>query len=89
MTLVGMKNIVLDEKSAPNKIAKNDLWKMMLSSQFHIVSHKVQETQLYLSNNLEDIAKENLVGQCTTGHSCKRSSKMKLMKLIEFAFRQK
>jgi hypothetical protein len=30
----------------------------------------------YLSEHVIDIARDNLLGQCTTGHSCKETAKV-------------
>lgn len=40
-------------------------------------------TKLYLQEHMTGIAEDNLRGQCTKGHSCKRSSKVLLKKLLE------
>lgn len=39
-------------------------------------------TRLYLLCHLKDIAEENLIGQCTDGHSCKQRSQEQLKRLI-------
>jgi hypothetical protein len=36
-----------------------------------------------MTQHLIDIAHDNLLGQCTTGHSCKESAKQELQQLIQ------
>ena len=48
----------------------------------------VRETQLYFLQHLSRIAKDNLKGQCTAGHSCKRSAKQALRGMISTPLQQ-
>ena len=49
---------------------------------FGVTKTSVKETQEFLISNKKAIAKENLLGQCASGHSCKDSAKEKLRQII-------
>ena len=46
---------------------------------------QIQETLIFLQTNRIQIAKDNLIGQCTTGHSCKDKAKEELQRIISTA----
>jgi Putative rhamnosyl transferase len=79
-TSAGMLNIQAD--------APYDTWWVhyvfwnMLHESFGITRQNIQWIQSYLTLHLIDIARDNLLGQCTTGHSCKVSAKQELEQLI-------
>lgn len=54
----------------------------MLEESFGIRREELQWMQRYLTEHLIEIASDNLLGQCTTGHSCKESAKQELEQLI-------
>lgn len=54
----------------------------MLHVSFGIDREACRWMNAYLTKNLYDIAHDNLLGQCTTGHSCKISAKADLERLI-------
>ena len=54
----------------------------LLHTSFGIERDACQWMKAYLTNNLIDIARDNLVGQCTMGHSCKVMAKADLEGLI-------
>jgi hypothetical protein len=54
----------------------------MLEESFGIRRQELQWMQSYLTEHLIEIASDNLLGQCTTGHSCKESAKQELEQLI-------
>jgi hypothetical protein len=56
------------------------LWNLV-KDQFHITSTMVVSS--YLKDHIVEIAKDNLSGQCTVGHSCKMQAKEDLQRLIE------
>lgn len=58
------------------------LWDM-LEERFGIMVEDAIETKRYFEENMKEIAKENLEGQCRPGHSCKESSQKKLVQIIE------
>ena len=84
-TSAGMMDILAGEtkktKLPPEKQKK--LWLHLQSSHFMMSSSNIQSIQTYIRENLVGIAKENLKGQCTDGHSCKSSSKEKLQRIID------
>ena len=80
-TSAGMKDTQL-ETELFNAKAINMLWSI-LERLFYVDRSKARETNAYVQSHLQEIARENLVGQCTTGHSCKNSSVEILQKIIE------
>ncbi len=56
----------------------------MLLSDFGIEDRRLERVKTYFEMNGLGIAKDNLMGQCTNGHSCKDSSKEKLQKIIQY-----
>ena len=79
-TSAGMKDTELQHEVL-NKDGVKRLW-TALDKIFFVSLDKVKETNQYVLDNLPQIAKENLEGQCTTGHSCKNSSAILLQKLL-------
>ena len=55
----------------------------MLHSSFGVLRQKVNWVNQYISDHLVDIAYDNLMGQCTTGHSCKVSVCMCVAHLLD------
>ncbi|GKY97800.1 hypothetical protein MPSEU_000738100 [Mayamaea pseudoterrestris] len=49
---------------------------------FRLNRSQIKGINQYLTDHLIDIAKDNLYGQCTTGHSCKDKAKAALEELI-------
>lgn len=80
-TSAGMKDVEL-EKEILDKQGIKLMWKAM-NKLFFIEKSKAEETNAYILENVQQIAKENLEGQCTKGHSCKNSSAVLLQKLIQ------
>jgi hypothetical protein len=62
-------------------------WNMIHQS-FRISRPTLKWIHQYLSDHLIAIAHDNLIGQCTTGHSCKESAKQELERLIQSRQRQ-
>jgi hypothetical protein len=74
-TSAGMLNVVGErEDNDPNTVKSPWVtyayWNMLHES-FRIQREQVQWMHHYLSDHLIEIAHDNLLGQCTTGHSCK------------------
>lgn len=80
-TSAGMMNVDL-EKEILDKERRELMWKA-LDKLFFVSRDRAVETNQFVLENLPQIAKENLEGQCTKGHSCKNSSVVLLQKLIE------
>jgi len=57
------------------------LWKV-LQSNFGINPSQVKQTQQFFMNNRIQIALENSLGQCSTGHSCKDKARERLQKIF-------
>jgi hypothetical protein len=58
------------------------LWKV-LKEKFEIDLEEVKRTQKFLNDNRLEIAVENSLGQCSTGHSCKDKARERLEKIVE------
>ena len=84
-TSAGMYNIDILEKNIIHGIDQKELTKKLWTlskNNFGIDKTKVKETQNYLIKNKKMIAYENLLGQCTNGHSCKDKAKEELNSII-------
>ena len=85
-TSAGMMGIRMDEKDALPEDKRLLLWKLLQSPKhFHIDAEDVRIANRFIHQNIVEIAKDNLKGQCTPGHSCKLSSKEQLQRLTELA----
>ena len=85
-TSAGMMGIRMDEKDALPEDKRLLLWKLLQSPKhFHIDADDVRVANRFIHQNIVEIAKDNLKGQCTPGHSCKLSSKEQLQRLTELA----
>jgi hypothetical protein len=80
-TSAGMKDTQL-EKELPDQKSVTMLWNI-LEKLFYISRNKASETNRFVQDHMAQIAKENLEGQCTSGHSCKNSSVVMLQKLMK------
>jgi hypothetical protein len=75
-----MMNVDL-EREILDKEGRQLMWKA-LDKLFFVQKERAKETNEFVLSNLQQIAKENLEGQCTKGNSCKNSSVVLLQKLI-------
>ncbi len=82
-TSTGMEKVDLHhvDVSVQDKDFTEKLWRVSEYA-FGVTKTSVQKTQKFLVSNKQAIAKENLLGQCTLGHSCKDSAKKKLRKIV-------
>ena len=80
-TSAGMKDISL-QKEILDKEGVNMVWKA-LDKLFFVSQQQATETNAYVLEHLPAIAKDNLEGQCTRGHSCKNSSVVILQNLVQ------
>jgi Putative rhamnosyl transferase len=82
-TSAGMKDVLrgAGAKEEEDTAVDEAIWDN-LYTYFRIQREKVQFAQEYFPQHLVEIAKDNLVGQCTTGHSCKETSKTQLREII-------
>jgi len=85
-TSAGMSNIGLVEKNILRGIDQKEftdkLWTLS-KDKFGVNKTKVIETQNFLIKKKKMIAYENLLGQCTSGHSCKDRAKEELKRIVE------
>jgi hypothetical protein len=81
-TSAGMRNVPMDENFMPRAELTNKLWQL-LEERFAMNQTRLQETQSFLIEHEQQIAYENLLGQCTTGHSCKEEAKQELQQYIQ------
>eukprot|EP00934_Nitzschia_sp_Nitz4_P002462 Nitzschia sp. Nitz4//scaffold118_size93875//27692//28942//NITZ4_004782-RA/size93875-processed-gene-0.57-mRNA-1//-1//CDS//3329533706//2452//frame0 len=83
-TSAGMLDVSLGEEKVPKPAVTNKLWQFLHDS-FHIQTAAIQETQQYLLDHKAQIAYENLLGQCTSSHSCKEDAKAQLRQYVQEA----
>lgn len=81
-TSAGMQRVPLDPRAVVERKLEKKLWQL-LTDRFNMNQTRVRSTQEFLFRNRKLIAQENIVGQCTTGHSCKSTAKSELRKYIE------
>jgi len=81
-TSAGMEDTEFNSILDVGKDGTNIIWNK-LKIEFNVSKDSVRSTQTFFQTFAKDIARENLEGQCTNGHSCKKSSEHKLKKLID------
>mmetsp|Transcript_438 Transcript_438/g.991 ORF Transcript_438/g.991 Transcript_438/m.991 type:complete len:345 (-) Transcript_438:19-1053(-) len=83
ITSAGMSRIQ-NPPGASQKI-KNRTERMwgLVQREFNIVPQQAISVSQYMKDHLAGIVADNLKGQCTPGHSCKNSSKVKLEEVLE------
>ena len=81
-TSAGMLKIKADPRSLLETPLMEKLWELM-EERFEISRTVVEGTQEFLIEHQRQIAYENLLGQCTKGHSCKPQAKEELLKFIQ------
>jgi hypothetical protein len=82
-TSAGMLNVHPPLNSLYDSWWVNYVFANMAHESFGISRASLAWINHYLSDHVIDIARDNLLGQCTTGHSCKESAKADLEKLIQ------
>ena len=88
MTSAGMHNIeargepTVDTPQHYKEIAAK-LWQHSIEKNFGISTQKAKEAAAFMSRNYLGTVRDNLRGQCTSGHSCKISSLEKLQRTID------
>lgn len=80
LTSAGMMDVFEKKKSSHND-RQEGLWDM-LSHEFGL-SSSLDPVQDFLNQHVIEIARDNLQGQCTEGHSCKLQSIEALQRLID------
>lgn len=92
-TSAGMLRILHDtpDSADDDRLPPPPSWQMkyamwdMCHKLFSISRVRVAWVQSYLTRHLYEIGLDNLHGQCTTGHSCKKGAKADLERLIEIS----
>jgi len=82
VTSAGMMGVTLEGKIDRNRW--KDFWEK-LETGFKISLKEAKLVNSFILKNLEAIALENEMGQCTEGHSCKTKSKEKLLRMRDLA----
>jgi hypothetical protein len=82
-TSAGMADIQQQQNGLITKDEKSQVktWEL-IERAFAISVSEVEECQAHLEAEMAVIAQDNLSGQCTKGHSCKGTSKEKLLKIV-------
>jgi hypothetical protein len=81
-TSAGMKGIDFQPVYPPSSELIQKLWKL-LEERFSLNQTRVRESLQYFSDHRREIAYENILGQCTSGHSCKEKAKEELKAIME------
>lgn len=89
-TSAGMKNVgereelkALDAKAIKEQEQLNELRWQVLRKSMGIDTSSATNVNNYMQDHLVEIARDNLKGQCSVGHSCKKNAKEKLKALLD------
>jgi Putative rhamnosyl transferase len=76
-TSAGMQKVDSPDVHVPSQVQKEMTQKLwhFLEGRFHMTQYDALETQHFLYEHQAQIAYENLLGQCTSFHSCKQQAK--------------
>jgi hypothetical protein len=61
---------------------QDQLW-IITKARFGLTQEAARNVHEYFAQHMQAIARENLMGQCTSGHSCKSSSRMILESILK------
>lgn len=91
-TSAGMLNVLLGQKvkmdrkyvagARKQEIMQQQLWEAT-TPRFGLAPEHGSRLRSYLKAHLQSIAADNLRGQCSTGHSCKETSKILLQAIVD------
>ena len=81
ITSAGMSRIEADREGMKYENQTKLFWKVV-EQDFGISQDAAETTSQYLKDHLSEIIVDNLKGQCTFGHSCKDSSREKLLSIL-------
>lgn len=83
-TSAGMADVLLGDEDAEDDEpwVQYVMWNA-LHEMFRLERPPLEWMNTYLKQHLTEIATDNLLGQCTTGHSCKESAQADLQRIIE------
>ena len=82
VTSAGMRNVGIVQSQQPERKWEEKLW-WFAQDRFAMDVTHVEHVQQYIRQHQSQIAYENLLGQCTTGHSCKDQAKEALIAYSE------
>ena len=77
-----MRNVGIVQSQQPERKWEEKLW-WFAQDRFAMDVTHVEHVQQYIRQHQSQIAYENLLGQCTTGHSCKDQAKEALIAYSE------
>lgn len=86
-TSAGMQDVAAPDFHIPDTVQSElteKLW-LFLQERFQMKREDAQQARQYLYENQAQIAYENLMGQCTSHHSCKQQAKESLEKYVKDA----
>jgi hypothetical protein len=81
ITSAGMSRVDATPEGMRYENQTDRFWKIV-ERDFGISRQAAETTSQYLKENLSPIILDNLKGQCTFGHSCKESSRDKLLSIL-------
>ncbi len=89
-TSAGMRNVKMnivdkEELSRHTVPIDNKHLIRVLQQGFHVGIDKMKQVNGYMQSHVVEIAADNLLGQCTHGHSCKNSTREALEELVRTA----
>jgi len=76
------RQLMLYKRIENQAAIQDDLW-YGAHAAFGVNRTQATETRHYLIHHLASIARDNLAGQCTKGHSCKSSTRAILERLMK------
>lgn len=82
-TSAGMSGVSFHRDEAIDSLRHGNTYLAAMESAFHIEREALASMNDYVSSHLKEMAEENLLGQCTRGHSCKKGSKEMLESIIQ------
>jgi hypothetical protein len=68
--------------ASKQKDVQGQLW-WAVRNYFGFTKEDARSINKHLNSNMKMIAQENLLGQCTRGHSCKNSSQIILRSIVD------
>ena len=89
-TSAGMRNVqmnIVDDEELSKHAVPIDNTHLIRALQqgFHVGIDKMEQVNQYMETHVVEIAADNLLGQCTHGHSCKNSTREALEELLRTA----
>jgi elongation factor P hydroxylase len=79
----GVRQIQPAAREIQYTLEKSQYYRNTALESFAISGTSLQWINQYVSDHIVDVAKDNLRGQCTPGHSCKKKARQQLQQLIQ------